>query len=1309
MRRRWRGWRRWLIGSLLLAAAAAAPARVLVDVVSDDFVLPAKIARLNAAAAPEPVQFRHIAVGPGTPLPADWPGDAALVILDTPRPSDKAVVEQALGKRLQDAGVPWLRIGGGAPAWQGLDDAQARRLLGYYGNGGVENIHRLARWLALRAGGGDPASVPPPLRQPASGYYLSAGDGWIDTAEALRAHWQARGEADWPKAAVIVAAGSIGAMQTEVLDTLIAAGRRRQVAVFGVWFDQGADDGLTHALDGLDVDAVVNLTHLQNGRARGAEFARLDVPALQTLGWRQGNADTWRASPSGVPTPLLATFMAIPEGWGMSDPLVISAIAHGAEQPIPEQIEALAAKLARLAALRHLPAADKHLALLFWNAPDGENNLSASGLNVPTSVAELSRALARAGYDVKPIDEQAFIAEAQAMLGGYYRPQTLPDLRTRGLATTFPVARYRQWLDHLPPAQRDALLARWGDPERQAGVSTVDGQPVYLFPALRLGKLLVMPQPPRASHVGEATHDMASLPSHYYLAAYLFLREGFGADALIHFGTHGTQEWTPGKDRGLWVNDYPYLAVGDLPVFYPYIQDNVGEATQAKRRGRAVTISHQTPPLAPSGLYDELRDLHAAIHEYLQLDAGQVKQATAERIRVLARQAGMAADLGWDEARMRADFDGFMAVLHDHLHELARTTIPLGLHTFGRPAAPEHQLATVMQQLGEPYYRALGLDPQDVFAGDFRQLQASLPYRTLARYLRDGEPIDTIAEPDLRAQVERAKAQDTALADTQEIESLLHGLAGGFVLPGAGGDPVRNPDVRSGRNLFLFEPDKLPTRSAFASGRIALDQLLAAYRADHGGQWPTKLAFSLWSSEAIRHLGVLESEVLHALGLQPVWDAGGRVTALEIVPDAQLPHPRIDAVVQVTSVYRDQFEPFMRLLAGAIDRLAALPPQAGNPIAVHAQATTQALIARGIMPERARTLASLRIFSNAPGEYGSGFNHAVLDRRTGAAKDDASLAAGFLSRMQYASGAREGGIRGDAGVNLLAEQLHGVQAAVLARSSNVHGLLSTDHPFEYLGGLGLAVRQLDGASPPLYVADLRQAQPRTVTAARFLADELRIRALNPQWIGAMQREGYAGTLEVLKTVDNLFGWQVADPSSVRADQWQALHDTYVRDLRRLGMAQWFERGNPTAQAQLIQRMQEAIARGYWQPDQRTRDELQQRLRQLQSQRSATAAGEAIPAHTGSAAATRGYGHSAVPAPAAATAAAAPPTASAPASPSRPSQTTAAQVQVRGQVMRKLAPPAAPSSRPLWLAVLVLLACIGFGAWRQRREQAVLSS
>lgn len=1290
----------WLLAGMLPAAAADsaqlnAASPMQVKVLANDFVLPGKTARLAEWGRDAGVVFEHVVVGRAGE-PDTWLQGADLLILDTPRPSDVAEVQERLGKTLTTSGKPWIRVGGGAPTSGGLPPEVARRLAGYYAGGGEANFRRLIDYLARRHRGEDTASVPPPQPMPEVGYYHPQAPAvFASAAEYLR--WQAdrNGETVSPRVAIIASPSSVASMQIAVLDALIARSQAHGVQAFGFWCDAADPKGLRKALDGIEVDAIVNLTHLQNGGARSEEFLALDVPVLQTLNYRQGGIDAWRAASSGVATPLVATFIAVPEGWGMSDPLVLGAVERGEQVPIPEQIDALAAKLARLAALRRKPAVEKRLALTFWNYPAGEKNLSASHLNVPRSLETLSRRLYGAGYKVRPSTEPQLIAAGQAMLGGYYRPETLDELLIRDLAEAFPIERYKQWLQTLPNAQRNALLTRWGDPESHPAVRIIDGEKVFLIPRLRLGHLLVMPQPPRAGKVGEATHDQASIPSHYYLAAYQFLLEGYRTDALIHFGTHGTQEWTPGKDRGLSVNDYPFLAIGDLPVFYPYIQDNVGEAVQAKRRGRAVIVSHQTPAFAPAGLYDELRDLHALVHEYMQLDEGSARQHTADAIRDAAVTAGIASDMGWERATIDADFDTFFTALHDQLHELARSAMPLGLHTFGEPAAPEHRLSVVMQQLGEPYYRALGLDPQEVFAEDFRQLQESEPYRLLRRHVREDVPLDAIADPALRTHVARAIELDRALADTQEIESLLHGLAGGFVPPGAGGDPVRNPDVRSGRNLFPFEPDKIPTRAAYEVGAEALRQLVAAYRDEHAGQVPQKLAFSLWSSEAIRHLGVLESEVLHALGLRPVWDEGGRVTALEIVPDAELVQPRIDVVVQVTSVYRDQFDGFMRLLADAIDRLAADGGR-GNPVARSSQALAEKLTATGLSPERAGQLARLRIFSNAPGEYGSGLPDAVLEERKD--KGDAVLADQFLSRLQYAYGAREWGTTLPDG-NLFAEQLRGVQAAVMARSSNTHGLLSTDHPFEYLGGLSLAVRHLDGTSPSLYVADLRGQATRTTSAAKFLAGELRSRYLNPHWIGAMQQEGYAGTLEVLNVVNNLFGWQVTDPSTVRAEQWQAIHETYIRDSRNLGIGKWFEQHNPTAQAQLIERMREAIARGYWRADDKTVAELENRLQAL------TASMDPKP-QKNPAPAISGFGLSA-PDAAQIVASATEPASTAESNASEPSPADTPVPPIRGRVMQEVAASEHVAHPPwrVWLGLMLLSLLVGIGAWRQWRDNA----
>ncbi|HHH7389197.1 TPA: cobaltochelatase subunit CobN, partial [Escherichia coli] len=250
-----------------------------------------------------------------------------------------------------------------------------------------------------------------------------------------------------------------------------------------------------------------------------------------------------------------------------TDPLVIAAIENGEPAPLPEQLDALLDKVDRLARLRHLPAPEKRLALMFWNHPDGEKNVAASNLNVPRSLAKLTSALREAGYAVPERGETELIETAQRLLGGYYRPETLDALLADKLAISLPLDNYLGWLTELPEPSRRPLVERWGDPAAHWALRQIEGQPHFVIPAIRLGNVLLLPQPPRAGRPGEAYHDSKVPPDHLYLAAYQALREEFGADALIHFGTHGTQEWLPGKDRGLAVGDYPFLALGDLPVF----------------------------------------------------------------------------------------------------------------------------------------------------------------------------------------------------------------------------------------------------------------------------------------------------------------------------------------------------------------------------------------------------------------------------------------------------------------------------------------------------------------------------------------------------------------------------------------------------------------------------------------------------------------------------------------------------------------------------------------------------------------------
>lgn len=1269
------------LAALFAVAAPAAAADMRVRILTNDFVLPGKFTKLAKLAEGEGIHLDSVNVSRDGGSPAGWLRDADILIIDTPRPNDRAeVLEHLAGAHEAQGAVRWVLVGGGPPAsGGGVEPRHARTLMAYYGNGGDANMRHLIAYIGAWQRNGDVASVPAPIILPKQGIYHPDAPSVFSSPEEYLAWGKERWKTDAPVIALSIHDGYLSNMQTGPIDDIIRGAEERGLIPFAFWFDARDPKGLLSILKPAGADMLVNLTHMQNGAARQEEFLALGIPVIQGLSHRMGTRDDWRKAQSGVAMHMVAPFMSVTETWGMSDPVVLDAVEDGEPVSIPEQVDLLLGKAVALGVLRKTPAEEKRLALMFWNYPPGERNFSASHLNVPRSLETLTGALAGAGYDVPATAEERLIDAGQKMLAGFYRPETLPALYEEGLAAAFPVEAYEKWFATLPDFVRDDMSKRYDTPAESSHLHEIDGKPHFLIPRFTLGNLIVMPQPPRSGEVGASYHDGKVPPSHAYLASYLYIREAFGAHALIHFGTHGTQEWTPGKDRGLWAYDYPYLALGDLPVFYAYIQDNIAEAIQAKRRGRAVTVSYQTPPFAPAGLYDELRDIHDLIHEYEQLMEGAVRDETATRISALALSSNLAADMEWDEARIDEDFTGFMRDLHDHLHRVAAAAMPLGLHTFGEAAAPEHRLTTVMQQLGPDFYAKLDVDPDEMFAAESDKVEISPAYLFLTRYLRAGEAVEEIEDPELRAMIERGIALDKHLANMEETEALLAGLAGGFVAPGSGGDPIRNPDVPNGRNIYAFEADKIPTRAAYEAGGEAFEALVEAFREEHD-RMPEKLAFSLWSSEALRHLGVLEAQVLHALGLRPVWDQGGRLVALDIIPANELGRPRVDAVLQVTSVYRDQFDHFMRLLADAIERLATLEEE-GNAVARNAARIAGALEEAGTDPEEAKGLAALRIFSNEPGDYGTGLPDATLASTEW--EDDAPLAENFLARMRHAYGSSRWG-EAPAEGNLLAEQLRGTDAAILSRSSNLHGVLSTDHPFEYLGGLALAVRHLDGKSPTLYISDLRDREPRLTTAARFLADEMRSRYLNPAWIEGMKEEGYAGTLEMLNAVNNLWGWQVSAPETVRADQWQAVHDTYIADTRGLELNEWFEAHNAAAQAQLLERLVEAIRKGYWDAEDETRREIAERWQELQQQELPQAA-EATRAFVDEMSAGFGIAASTPPDPGATSGA-------------------SATMPVQGQVMEPVAPPqgSEPQLWRFWLSLAALAIFFLLGAGRQLR-------
>jgi cobaltochelatase CobN len=442
--------------------------------------------------------------------------------------------------------------------------------------------------------------------------------------------------------------------------------------------------------------------------------------------------------------------------------------------------------------------------------------------------------------------------------------------------------------------------------------------------------------------------------------------------------------------------------------------------------------------------------------------------------------------------------------------------------------------------------------------------------------------------------------------------------------------------------------------------------------------------------------------------VEPVWDSGGRVSGVKLVSREALGRPRVDVVLSATGLYRDHFPNAMKQLVEAV-RLAAEAEEADNPVAANARRIAADLIKRGVPAEAAKRAGQTRLFSSESGKYGTGLDDAVLatDTWKGKAEGDRKLAQLYLSRMQFGygpdeaewgqAGAKDGKGKALAGLNLYAEQLKGTEGAVLSRSSNLYGMLTTDDPFQYLGGIALAVRHLDGKAPQLYISNLRGTGPgggKVEGAAQFLAKELATRNFHPGYIQGLMQEGYAGTLQVLDSVNNFWGWNATAREVVRDDQWQEFVDVYVRDKHRLGVKDWLEKENPHALAQTIERMLEAARQGYWQADAATVDELKQRYREL-------AAKHDVRTDNAAFAKFAGYG---LQTPAAAPAPTRPQSASQLAEPPPPPETPAPPV-IQGMQLEKIENKPLPATPPLLAAsLLLLLAALGGGAWQARREQ-----
>lgn len=965
------------------------------------------------------------------------------------------------------------------------------------------------------------------------------------------------------------------------------------------------------------------------------ELAALDVPILQGLCLTSSRA-AWEESDDGLSPLDAATQVAIPEFDGrlITVPFSFKEIdADGLTVYVAdaERAARVAGIAVRHARLRHIPPARRRVVLMLSAYPTKHSRIgNAVGLDTPASVVSLLAAMRERGYDVGPLDGPGALPGLAAQDGdalvhaliaaGGQDPDWLTEEQLTGNPVRITARDYRAYFETLPEDLRASMIEHWGEAPGELYVDrSRDADGEIVLAALRAGNVVVMVQPPRGFGENPIAiyHDPDLPPTHHYLAAYRWLAQpadtgGFGADAVVHVGKHGNLEWLPGKNAGMSASCGPDAALGDLPLIYPFLVNDPGEGTQAKRRVHATLVDHLIPPMARAESYGDIARLEQLLDEHANISALDPAKLPAirQQIWTLLQAAKLDHDLGLTERPHEAEFDDFLLHVDGWLCEVKDAQIRDGLHVLGQAPTGEARVNLVLSMLrarqlwgGERALPGLrealglredateGLARTDVVESLARELVEAMEARdwdpaavdVVVTDLVRGKEADSTASHSRVGAVLRFAATEVVprlARTTDELTHVLHALEGGYIPAGPSGSPLRGllNVLPTGRNFYAVDPRAVPSRLAWETGSAMAESLVRRYHDDHG-DWPRSVGLSAWGTSAMRTSGDDIAEILALMGVRPTWDeASRRVNGIEPIDLDELARPRIDVTVRISGFFRDAFPHVVNLLDDAVRLVAGLDePDELNFVRAHAEADR-----REHGDERR---ATTRIFGSKPGAYGAGMLQLLESRNW---RDDADLAEVYAAWGGFAYG------RGLDGRDARAD-MESTYRRIAVAAKNVdtreHDIADSDDYFQYHGGMIATVRALTGKAPEAYIGDsTRPDAVRTRTLSEETSRVFRARVVNPRWIAAMRRHGYKGAFELAATVDYLFGYDAT--TGVVADwMYEKLAESYVFDPET---TKFLQESNPWARHGITERLLEAVDRGMWEhPEENTVAALRQ--------------------------------------------------------------------------------------------------------------------
>jgi cobaltochelatase CobN len=1108
----------------------------------------------------------------------------------------------------------------------------------YFQEGGTENFLNALQFIA------DTALLttfnpPPPQSVPRVGLYERSQESGVRSQEKEEEEEERKNQ---PKVGILFYRAHYLSGNTKVIDALCNALIEKNLQPVPVFVsslrEPGVSDQLCELLANKDdhhVSLLMNTTSfslasLETETPQTELWEKLNVPVLQVI-LCASSIEQWESQSQGLTPRDMAINVALPEVDGR---IISRAVSFKTLQtrnnkletdvvvyePVSDRIEFVAQLAANWVRLRVKPPQERRIALILANYPNTNGRLANGvGLDTPASCVEILKALKLAGYEIGSIhtERSRSIPETGDELIQILTSSVTNDPEGKDwkpINQSLSAAEYQKYFATLPEIIQKEIIARWGKP-------TLDTNQNWAISGIQFGNVFVGIQPSRGYDLDPSLnyHAPDLEPTHNYLAFYYWVRESFDADAIVHVGKHGNLEWLPGKSVALSNTCYPEIALGAMPHLYPFIVNDPGEGSQAKRRAQAVIIDHLTPPMTRAQLYGGLQQVENLIDEYYEAESLDPSRLPTirDRIQELVIKENLYQDLGITNPKDIANFETLILnSLDGYLCELKEAQIRDGLHIFGQCPQGTQLRDLIVAIARIPNRHSIGItraiakqwnidiDPltDDLstplsaslrlcdrlkschIIGDVVELleaeAAHLVEQIIDNQVGAGSPRPGFPHLDWISDKLLPALQKT----TEETTNLLRGLDGKYVPSGASGAPTRGrPEVLpTGKNFYAVDIRAIPTETAWDIGRKAAETLIETYTQEHG-EYPKTLGLSVWGTATMRTGGDDIAEALALLGVQPVWDsAARRVVDFEILPLSIVGRPRVDVTLRISGFFRDAFPNLITLFDQAVKAVSSLDePPDQNPLADTVRQETDLWTQKGLSLETAQERSQYRVFGSKPGAYGAGLQGLIASQNW---ENDQDLAQAYTNWSAYAYSSNQGTGNREQGtenknIEAFEQRLKQMQIVLHNQDNREHDLLDSDDYYQFQGGLTAAVRSLQGKNPETYFGDnSNTSQPKVRQLKSEIARVYRSRVVNPKWIAGVMRHGYKGAFEMAATVDFLFAYD-ATAQCVEDYMYQGVVEAYLEDST---VCEFIQNKNPWALRDIAERLLEANQRGLWQ-------------------------------------------------------------------------------------------------------------------------------